>query len=1309
MKKLSFIFLILIISGFSLLAKTHEEPVITSSLSQELVKMEPDEMIRINIALNAQYDAESLIASTRYLPQKEKRQVAISELKAFSERTQSSILKSLLTFVDIGKVSKIDAFWIANVINCYATPEVIDILALRNDVLYIDYDKEQLMIDPRSYENSELILTPEGIQEITWNVSKVNAPQVWDLGYEGQGIVISVLDTGVNYNHNDITNNMWTHPDYPYHGWNYVSNNNNPMDDNGHGTHCAGTVAGDGTSGSQTGVAPQAKIMAMKILDGGGSGVPSYVWNGIQFSIDNGAHVLSLSLGWVNASNSDRQVWRNTFDNALAAGVISSVAAGNEGNLQFLYPIPNNVRTPGTVPPPWLHPDQTLTGGISGVMSIGATNSSDGLANFSSRGPVTWQNVPTFGDYPYNPGIGLIRPDVVAPGDNVKSLSYTNLSGYDNMSGTSMAAPCVAGVMALMFSKNENLTPAQMCEILETTTVVLTPGKNNNTGSGRVDALAAVNAVTSAGPEYYSHTINDSLGFDNGMINPGEFIYLTIDLKNYSSDAVENVSVEISTSSPYIQLVDNSEFYGDFNSGQIISIENGFSFEVSDDIPNTERVDFEIISTDGNFEWESEFYITASSPSLLPKTLTVNDHDGNLNGLLDPGESATVFINTVNIGEFETHDAIATLTTDYPYALIETSQTSLGIIAASDSIEGVFNMALLPEAEFGDPVLLTYSIDYGGFSIEKEYTIHVSALIEDFETADLNRFPWSSRGHALWEVIPYDELTPIDGNFAAKSGLVDHNQRTELTLSYYVSLNDTISFYYWVSSEEDGDFLKFYINNQLQDQWSGETGWQWATFPVSNGNKVFKWEYHKNASISVGEDFAMLDFIALPPGQTTTVFAGEDVIICENQVYNAIGVASNYTHSIWTSSGDGTFSSPNSLITEYTPGPMDIENENAVLTLEVTGNDNIIYHSLSLGFIPEPLVSAGDDVSICAGDALMLEDAVVENAELIIWSSSGSGMFDDPHALQTTYTPSDQDIEDGSLVITLTATGIGTCGDAVSSFNLVIYPLPTATISGDAVICHGENTALSIELTGTPPWEVLTSNFDEPVIINESPFMLDVSPDQTTVYTLISVTDANMCANNGEGEATVTVNFIPAPPVMPAAPDTIDYAYNTSTVFVIDEVEYATDYVWTIEPAQAGSITHDGAEATVAWADNFQGDVSVSVIALSDCGESDPSEIKEVYLKNTIGIMERESKSAMILFPNPTTGLFSIQIQVKHPTEIDVKITNLSGQEVYAETNLSIQGQSTHLIDPGNLDGGIYFVSVISLHGIIGKRLIISK
>ena len=100
-----------------------------------------------------------------------------------------------------------------------------------------------------------------------------------------------------------------------------------------------------------------------------------------------------------------------------------------------------------------------------------------------------------FGDYAYNPGIGLIRPDVCAPGVNIKSLDYNNTSGYTTMDGTSQATPCVAGIVALMLQKNPELTPAQICQILEETSVKLTPNKSNITGVGRVDALAAINAV----------------------------------------------------------------------------------------------------------------------------------------------------------------------------------------------------------------------------------------------------------------------------------------------------------------------------------------------------------------------------------------------------------------------------------------------------------------------------------------------------------------------------------------------------------------------------------------------------------------------------------------------------------------------------------------------------------------------------------------------------------------------------------------------------------------------------------------------
>ncbi len=335
-------------------------------------------------------------------------------------------------------------------------------------------------------------------REVTPNITQVNADQVWGLGYTGAGVVVAVVDSGVNYEHIDLADHLWDgDEEFPHHGYDIVNDDNDPMDDKGHGTHCAGTVCGDGTAGALTGIAPDATLMCVKSIRGDGFGGAVNIAGGMEWAVEHGCDLISMSLGMVDAGATDKEVLRRTCEAVLDAGIVAMVCAGNEGNafLQMTYPVPNNVRVPASCPPPYLDPDQMVNpGALSCVVAVGAVNYNDAAADFTSRGPVTWQDT-EFGDYAYSPGIGLIRPDVCAPGVNIKSLDYNNTSGYTNMDGTSQATPCVAGIVALMLQKNPELTPAEICRILEETSVKLTPTKSNITGVGRVDALAAVNAV----------------------------------------------------------------------------------------------------------------------------------------------------------------------------------------------------------------------------------------------------------------------------------------------------------------------------------------------------------------------------------------------------------------------------------------------------------------------------------------------------------------------------------------------------------------------------------------------------------------------------------------------------------------------------------------------------------------------------------------------------------------------------------------------------------------------------------------------
>lgn len=457
-----------------------------------------DELIPIDIVLKEQYDISALRTEVLRLPRVLKRTRVAEILQTFAAEKQQSLLDYLENKERQGKVRNIKSLWIHNGVYCRATKDVVVELHKRQDVEYVDYD-----LKPIEMPKPEHVIAPQDVtREIAWGVLKVRAEQVWALGYTGQGIVVGIIDTGVNYNHVDLASHMWTDPNYPNHGWNFESGNNNPMDTDGHGTHCAGSIASDGTAGSQCGVAPEAQIMACRVRTMADSIAEEQVFSAMQFVISpplspaNGGDLISMSLGWQYQWGPRRATWRQTCDNVGVAGIIMCIAGGNE---RATNTPPNAIRCPGDVPAPWPNPQNGATGAPSSVVTVGATDINDAIGGFSSPGPVTWQSIAPYNDYAYPPG--LTCPDVSAPGVNIKSCAYNNNTGYfDGWNGTSMATPHTAGVVALMLQKNHSLTMVQIDSILETTAIDLgAAGKDNDFGAGRVDALNAVNATPMAG------------------------------------------------------------------------------------------------------------------------------------------------------------------------------------------------------------------------------------------------------------------------------------------------------------------------------------------------------------------------------------------------------------------------------------------------------------------------------------------------------------------------------------------------------------------------------------------------------------------------------------------------------------------------------------------------------------------------------------------------------------------------------------------------------------------------------------------
>ncbi len=238
-----------------------------------------------------------------------------------------------------------------------------------------------------------------------------------------------------------------------------------------------------------------------------------------------------------------------------------------------------------------------------------------------------------------------------------------------------------------------------------------------------------------------------------------------------------------------------------------------------------------------------------------------------------------------------------------------------------------------------------------------------SVSIEDWETGDFSQYEWEFGGNANWTI---SSQNPHEGMYSAQSGLINHNQTSSLILNYEVYSADTLSFWLRVSSENNYDYLRFYVDGNEQDSWAGTVAWQQAIYVISPGTHTFKWEYDKDGSVSTGSDACWIDYIVFPPMEIEALFVADTTVICIDEEINfydqSVGPITEWK---WTFEG-GTpaiSTDQNPVVTYSEAGVWDV-------TLEVTdgieGDTLLVEGFMMVGDVPNAAPTPSGSSLLCA-------------------------------------------------------------------------------------------------------------------------------------------------------------------------------------------------------------------------------------------------------------------------------------------------------------------------------------------------------
>ncbi|MFA1821972.1 S8 family serine peptidase [Virgibacillus oceani] len=410
----------------------------------------------------------------------------VNVLKEVALKEQQSTMKILEKEVEKGDAELVHSYFIVNAVAVTATKAVAEKIAGLSEVEKLLPNETRYLTTPvpESKVISQLEAVPQlETENIEWNVDRLNAPAVWEMGFDGAGTVVASIDTGVQWDHPALKEKYRGFEvgtgivDHDYNWFDATGSEEEPYDDQGHGTHVTGTMVGSESDGvNRIGLAPGAQWIGIKAFNADGTATDADLLAAAEWvlaptdadgntRVDLAPDIVNNS--WGGGPGLD-EWYRDVVTEWRNANIFPVFAAGNVDS--------NNSGGPGSVATPANYPES---------FAVGALDVGDDVANFSLRGPS-----------PYDE----IKPDVTAPGQGIRS----SIPGgeYEGNNGTSMAAPAVSGVIALLIQANRSFDVEEIEEILMETANPLTDDEypdtpNNGYGYGLVDAENAVMAVDS--------------------------------------------------------------------------------------------------------------------------------------------------------------------------------------------------------------------------------------------------------------------------------------------------------------------------------------------------------------------------------------------------------------------------------------------------------------------------------------------------------------------------------------------------------------------------------------------------------------------------------------------------------------------------------------------------------------------------------------------------------------------------------------------------------------------------------------------